>query len=106
MPQRITIQFPADRDLFFYTRVWHLAEELYRTIDMRGMGVVHDVDQVRETLRIDVHKPQDLGEVIVGDPVFLRDLSRRKLAGRIERQLEHGIERELRRLLEFHGWTE
>jgi hypothetical protein len=64
MPQRITIQFPADRDPFFYTRVWHLAEELYRAIDMRGMGVVHDVDQVRETLRIDVHKPQDLGEVM------------------------------------------
>ena len=64
MSRRITIQFPPDRDNAFYFRVFCWAETLYTGIEMKGIGVVHDVVRVRDTVRIDVHKRQDLGEVL------------------------------------------
>lgn len=65
VPQRITVQFPADRDNDFYFRVFCWADDtLYPAIDMTGRGVIHDLDRVRETVRIDVHKRQHLGEVL------------------------------------------
>ena len=65
MSHRITIQFPADRDNGFYFRVFCWADDtLYPAIDVKGLGVVHDVDHVRETVRINVHKTTHLGEVL------------------------------------------
>lgn len=65
MPQRITVQFPTDRDNDFYFRVFCWADDtLYPAIDMKGLGVIHDLNRVRETVRIDVHKRQDLGQVL------------------------------------------
>ncbi len=65
MSHRITIQFPADRDNSFYFRVFCWADDtLYPGIDMAGLGVVHDVDHVRETVRIDVAKTSHLGQVM------------------------------------------
>ncbi len=63
--QRITVQFPSDRDKDFYFRVFCWADDtLYPAIDMKGLGVIHDLERVRETVRIDVHKRQHLGEVL------------------------------------------
>jgi len=63
--QRITVQFPTDRDSDFYFRVFCWADDtLYPEIDMKGLGAIHDLDRVRETVRIDVHKRQDVGEVL------------------------------------------
>jgi hypothetical protein len=65
MSQRITVQFPADRDNGFYFRVFRWVDDtLYPAIDGKGLGVIHDLDRVRETVRIDVHKRQDLGPVL------------------------------------------
>jgi hypothetical protein len=65
LSQRITVQFPPDRDNDFYFRVFCWADDtLYPAIDMKGLGVIHDLDRVRETVRIDVHKRQHLGEVL------------------------------------------
>ena len=58
-------QFPADRDNDFYFRVFCWADDtLYPAIEMKGLGVIHDLDHVRESVRIDVHKTRHLGEVL------------------------------------------
>jgi len=63
--QRITVQFPSDRGNDFYLRVFCWADDtLYPAIDQEGLGVVHDLDRVRDTVWIDVHKRQDLGRVL------------------------------------------
>lgn len=65
MSQRITIQFPADRDNDFYFRVFCWVDDtLYPAINMNGLDTVHDVDHLREVIRIDVHKTRHLGEVL------------------------------------------
>ena len=65
MSQRITVQFPPDRDRGFYFRVFCWADDtLYPAIDMKGLGVIHDLDHVRDLVRIDVYKRQDLGTVL------------------------------------------
>ena len=65
MSQRITVQFPTDRDNDFYFRVFCWADDtLFPAIEMKGLGVTRDLDRVRETVRIDVHKRQKLGEVL------------------------------------------
>ena len=65
MSQRINVHFPGDRDNDFYFRVFCWADDtLYPAIDRLGIGVIHDLDRVRETVRIDVHKRQDLGRVL------------------------------------------
>jgi len=62
--ERITVQFPCDRDNDFYFRVFCWADELYPAIVREGLGVIHDLDRVRDTVRIEVHKRQDLGRVL------------------------------------------
>ena len=65
MAQRITIWFPPGRDNGFYFRVNNWADDtLYPAIEMKGLGVIHDLDRVRDVVRIDVHKRQSLGEVL------------------------------------------
>ena len=64
MAQKITVQFPTDRDRSFYFRVFCWAEAIYPGIEKSGFGVIHDLDRVRETVLIDVHKRQHLGEVL------------------------------------------
>jgi hypothetical protein len=65
MPHRITVQFPADRDSDFYFCVFCWADDtLHPAIDMKRLGVVLDLDRVRETVRIDVHRTRDLGKVL------------------------------------------
>ena len=55
MARRITIRFPADRDDGFYFRVFCWADDtLYPEIVPQGYGVIHDLDRMRETVRIDV----------------------------------------------------
>ena len=65
MSRRLTIQFPPGRDEAFYFRVFRWADDtLYPAIEQKGLGVIHDLDRLRETVRIDVHKRQHLGEVL------------------------------------------
>lgn len=65
MAQRITVQFPSDRDNDFYFRVFCRADDtLCPAIERKGLGIIHDLDRVRETVRIEVHKRQHLGEVL------------------------------------------
>jgi hypothetical protein len=65
MSQRVTVQFPIDRDDAFYFRVFCWADDmLFPAIDKKGIGVIHDLDRVRATVEIDVHKRQDLGQVL------------------------------------------
>jgi hypothetical protein len=65
MSQRIIVQFPIGRDDEFYFRVFCWADDtLYPAIDKKGIGVIHDLDRVRETVRINVHKRQHLGQVL------------------------------------------
>lgn len=65
MSQRITIQFPAGRDNDFYFRVFLWADDvLYPAIVATGLGVIGDLDRVRERVEIEVHKRQHLGAVL------------------------------------------
>ena len=65
MAQRITVHFPPGRDNDFYFRVFCWADDtLHPAIERPGIGVIHDIDRVRDTVRIDVHKRQDLGRVL------------------------------------------
>jgi hypothetical protein len=62
---RITIEFPADRDSAFYFRVFCWVDDtLHPGIERVGLGVVPDVDHVRETVLIDVPKTRHLGQVL------------------------------------------
>ena len=65
MSHRITVHFPPDRDATFYFRVSCWADDThYPAIDGKGIGTVHDLDHVRETVHIDVRKTRDLGAVL------------------------------------------
>jgi hypothetical protein len=65
MSQRITVQFPAGRDNDFYFRVFCWADDtLYPAIERTGLGVICDLDRVREAVRIEVHQRQHLGQVL------------------------------------------
>ena len=55
MARRITIRFPTDRDNDFYFRVFCWADDtLYPAIVTPGYGLIHDLDQVRDVVRIEV----------------------------------------------------
>ena len=65
MARRITIQFPADRDNGFYFRVFCWADDtLYPAIVKPGYGTIHDLDRVRETVRIDVLRHRKVSEIM------------------------------------------
>lgn len=65
MSQRITVQFPANRDNEFYFRVFCWVDDtLYPAIRSKGIGVIHNPDRLRETVCIDIHKRQPLGQAL------------------------------------------
>ena len=65
MARRITIRFPAGRDNDFYFRVFCWADDtLYPAIEKPGFGTIHDLDRVRETVRIDVARHRKVAEVM------------------------------------------
>lgn len=53
MPTRITINFPTGRDNAFYFRVFCWADDtLYPAINNAKRGTIHDLNRIRETVRI------------------------------------------------------
>jgi hypothetical protein len=63
--RRVTIRFPADRDNDFYFRVFCWADDtLHPAIVEPGYGVIHDLDRVRETVRIDIRRHRKVAEVL------------------------------------------
>jgi hypothetical protein len=61
--KRVTIQFPADRSPTYYTRVWYLAEDLYRLIVTPELGTMNDIYRGREVIWMDVKRTSDPGTV-------------------------------------------
>jgi hypothetical protein len=65
MARLITIRFPADRDDVFYFRVFCWADDtLYPAIESPGYGVIHNLDHVRETVRIEVTRHRKMAEIM------------------------------------------
>ena len=65
MARRITIRFPAGRDNEFYYRVFCWADDtLYPAIETPGYGVIHDLDRLRETVRIDIRRHRKVAEIL------------------------------------------
>ena len=63
MPGRITIRFPADRDDVYAHRVRNFAEDLYRQIQLTGMGTVADIDRAIDVVTVLVGTARHFGAV-------------------------------------------
>lgn len=64
MAQEIYVRFPPDRERDFYFRVFCWAEELWPPIEGAGLGTIHHLTEVRETVHITVNKRSDLGTAL------------------------------------------
>ena len=65
MSRQIKISFPSDRDNDFYFRVFCWADDtLYPAIVRPGYGEIHDLDRVRETVRIEVKRHRQVSRIM------------------------------------------
>ena len=59
---RISINFPSG-DLGYVHRVRNFAEDLYRQIQLTGLGTVQDIDRATDLVLVEIHHSRDLGTV-------------------------------------------
>ena len=60
---KISIKYAVDHDGSVLHEVGNFQDELFKEIEMNGMGKVYDVDRIDGQLTIDISKKKDLGTI-------------------------------------------